>query len=102
MLILTLLFLFQVNNMLEKWLVELTDKKEIYLRIKVRPSAVKSEVKEIMEDETIKIAISAPPEKGKANEELLRFLARIFDVSKNNVKIISGKSERIKLVKIIL
>ncbi|MDO9181373.1 MAG: DUF167 domain-containing protein [Bacteriovorax sp.] len=87
--------------MLEKYLAEFKDKKELYLRIKVRPGAAKSEVKEILEDETIKIAISAPPEKGKANEELIRFLAKTFDVNKNNVKIISGKSEKVKLVKII-
>ena len=87
--------------MLEKYQDKFKKGKELYLRIKVRPGAAKSEVKEILEDETIKIAISAVPERGKANAELVNFLAKTFDVSKNNVKIISGKSEKIKLVKIV-
>lgn len=87
--------------MLEKYKDKFKQAGEVYLRIKVRPGAVKSEVKEILEDETIKLAISAVPERGKANTELVNFLAKIFDVSKNNVKIISGKSEKIKLVKIV-
>jgi len=87
--------------MFEKYQDKFKKEKELYLRIKVRPGAAKSEVKEILEDETIKIAISAVPERGKANAELVNFLAKTFDVSKNNVKIISGKSEKIKLVKIV-
>jgi len=78
----------------------LEQKGELYLRIKVLPSALKNEVKEILEDETIKINISAVPEKGKANQELVKFLAKEFEVEKNNIKIISGKTERIKLIKI--
>jgi uncharacterized protein (TIGR00251 family) len=51
-----------------------------------------------LEDDTIKINISAIPERGKANKELIGFLKDKFKAS--NVKIISGKGERIKLVKI--
>jgi len=75
-----------------------------YLRIKVIPKSAKSEIVEIMTDseglETIKIRIKAVPEKGKANEELIRFLSKNLDLPKGNISIISGKSEQIKLVKI--
>ena len=74
--------------------------KEIYLRIKVRPTAAKTEVKEILGDGTIKIDVAASPIRGRANEELLKFLTSEFGVSKNGVKILSGHSEKIKLVKI--
>ena len=76
--------------------------KEVYLRIKVLPNSVKTEAREILEDETIKINISAVPEKNKANIELMKFLAKEFKVNKDDIKIISGKAERIKLVKIKL
>ncbi len=67
-----------------------------YLAIKVIPSAQKTEIKEQMEDETWKIFVSAPPEKGKANAVLEKFLKKI---TKMSVEIISGSSERKKLVK---
>lgn len=76
---------------------------EIYLRIKVRPGASKSLVKKIINDQDgpiVKIDIAAPAVKGKANNELIRFLAREFGANKNNIKILSGAGERIKLVKI--
>lgn len=82
------------------YLEELNKKKELYLRVKVRSSAPKTILKDIMKDETIKIDIVAKAEKGKANQELINFLAANFSVSKNNVKIISGKTDRVKLIKI--
>lgn len=75
-----------------------------YLRIKVIPKSPKSEIVETMIDseglETIKIRIKAVPEKGKANEELIRFLSKRLDIPKQNISIISGKTEQLKLVKI--
>ena len=73
-----------------------------YLRIKVVPKSPKSEVVEIMADEekTIKIRIKAVPEKGKANAELIRFLSHELDVSKENISILSGKTDHLKLIKI--
>lgn len=71
-----------------------------YLRIKVLPKSAKNEVVDIMDDDTIKIRIKATPEKGKANKELISFLAKELKTSKDNLKIISGKSDQLKLVKI--
>jgi len=78
------------------------DEKELYLRIKVIPSAARTELKEILADETFKIAVKAPPEKNKANQELIKFLGREFKCDKSSVKIISGQTDRLKLVKIKL
>jgi hypothetical protein len=77
------------------------EKGEVYLRVKVRPNASKTCVKEIMADETVKIDLAAAPEKGKANQELIKYLAKQFNIVADNVKIISGAGERLKLVKII-
>lgn len=78
----------------------LAKKGEVYLRIKVSPGAGKSLVLEVLADETIKIALKAQAEEGKANLELISFLASEFKASKENIKIISGHSSRIKLLKI--
>ncbi|HOZ56374.1 MAG: hypothetical protein BWY51_00403 [Parcubacteria group bacterium ADurb.Bin316] len=74
---------------------------EIYLRIKVRPSAAKNSFREKLADGTWKIDIAATPERGKANQELIKFLAQEFKVKKDNIKIISGAGEHIKLIKVI-
>lgn len=71
----------------------------MYLRIKVHPNAPKTELKETMTDGTLKINLAAPAEKNKANTELIKFLAKKFAISQENVIIISGKKERIKLIK---
>lgn len=87
--------------MLNNFKKQLQNKGELYLKIKVHPGVAKTAIIKIMDDETIKIDITAPPIKGKANQELIRFLAKEFDVLKNNVKIISGTNTKVKLVKIV-
>ena len=73
---------------------------ELILTIKVIPNAPKTEVAGQMDNGVIKIKISAPAEKGKANRELIQFLAEIYDVSKGAVKITSGTTARLKKVRI--
>ena len=87
--------------MLDSYKKTLAQKGEIYLRVKVRPNSAKTCLKEIMADETLKIDLAAAPVKGKANIELIKFLAKEFEVNKNNIKIISGAGDRVKLVKIV-
>ncbi|HAC33747.1 MAG TPA: YggU family protein [Gammaproteobacteria bacterium] len=50
--------------------------------------------------DVIKIRIKAPPVDGKANAELIRFLAAEFSVSKRAVSILSGELNRRKRVSI--
>jgi len=45
-------------------------------KIKVIPNSSKNEIVEKMSDGTIKIKLKAPPIDGKANEELIKFLAK--------------------------
>jgi len=86
--------------MLKKYLEILNKESEVYIRVKARPGAAKTIVRQVMADETIKIDIAASPVKGKANIELIKFLAKSFVVDKENVNILSGGGDRIKLVKI--
>ncbi len=52
-------------------------------------------------DGMVKIKVSAPPEKGKANRCLLDFLAKQLGVKKKAVSIISGQSSPVKQVQVL-
>jgi uncharacterized protein (TIGR00251 family) len=49
----------------------------------------------------IAISIKAPPERGKANRELVKKLAAHFGVGEDRVRIISGLASRKKLVEVL-
>ena len=68
------------------------------LRVKVIPRSAKTEIAGTMADGTLKIRIAAPPEKGKANDELARFLAAHYGVAR--VEIISGHTASLKIVRL--
>lgn len=67
----------------------------IYVR--VMPRASKNEVIKISEGE-YKIKITAAPEKGKANEAVIKVLAEHFRVPKSLINIAGGKTARIKII----
>jgi len=51
-------------------------------------------------DDMLKVKVSAAPEKGKANQCLIKFLAKHLGVKKNAVSIISGTTSPVKHVRI--
>lgn len=48
--------------------------------------------------DAVKIRVTAPPVQNRANRELVDLLARIFNVPKSSVRILSGASTRLKTV----
>ncbi len=50
--------------------------------------------------EALKVAVSAPPEGGKANEALLRLLAKALGVSRSAVRLVGGRASRDKLIEV--
>ncbi|WP_457601619.1 DUF167 domain-containing protein [Hydrogenivirga sp.] len=71
------------------------------VNVRVKPGSRKEKVVEVSEDR-LEVRVSAPPEKGKANERLIELLAKHFKVPKSKVKIVRGKTSREKLVEIEL
>jgi uncharacterized protein (TIGR00251 family) len=67
------------------------------IRVKVKPNA-RASVLEAQADGTWLARIHAPPVDGKANEELIRLVAKHFGVRKAEVTIKSGASGRTKLL----
>lgn len=51
-------------------------------------------------DGMLKLKISAAPEKGRANQCLIKFLAKKLGVKKNTISIISGKTSPVKRVQV--
>lgn len=71
-----------------------------YYRFKITPSQAEAELRDVMSDGTIKIALTQPPEKGKANKELIGFIAEQLDLDRSDIKIVSGLSSRMKAVSV--
>ncbi|MDO8648501.1 MAG: DUF167 domain-containing protein [Candidatus Peregrinibacteria bacterium] len=72
----------------------------VTLSVRARPGAHETRFKGEMSDGSIKIDIASSPEDGRANDELLRFLAEQFDVSRRDVVLLSGATARLKLIRI--
>ena len=74
----------------------------VFLRI--TPKARKNVFGEYVEDEKgqrwQKVSIAAPPEDGKANQELLKFLAKSWNVPRSALEIISGETSRYKKIRL--
>jgi len=71
------------------------------LAIRVTPRASKNEIKEVLNDGTVRIRLTAPPVEGKANEALITFLADVLDVPRSKIEIVAGETGRDKLVSIL-
>lgn len=81
-------------------LSQLISRNPITITVKVHPGARLTQCKEMMADGTLKIDIAAAPEKGKANRELIRYLAEAFDVPRSSVEILCGETSGVKMIRI--
>ena len=69
----------------------------IKLSIKVQPNAGKNQIVGLT-NEVWRIKIAAPPDKGKANKELIEFLSSVLGLEKNRLDIIKGHTSHNKIV----
>jgi uncharacterized protein len=65
------------------------------LDIRVYPGAGKNEIKGF-KDGVLDVRITAHPEKGKANEALIKYLSDILGIAKNSIEIRRGTASRRK------
>jgi len=68
--------------------------------VKVSPGSNVTEWQESLSDGTLKMKVKEAPERGKANEAVINFVAETFLVSKKAVSIIAGGGARLKRIKI--
>ena len=68
--------------------------------VRVIPKAKQHSV--TLEGNKIKVKVHSPPEKGKANDEVIELLAEHFKVKKSKVRILKGETSRDKLIEITI
>jgi hypothetical protein len=71
----------------------------VRIRLLIQPKASKTELIG-PHNGALKIRLRAPPIEGRANEELVEFLADLFDLPKRSVEILRGETGRTKTVEI--
>lgn len=70
------------------------------LKLKVAPKASRNAITGWLADE-LKIMVTAPPEKGKANKAVIEVLAAGLDVPKQAITIVGGHTSVRKTVEIM-
>jgi len=67
--------------------------------VKVHPRARKNAITGAVGD-ALKLALTAPPVEGKANQSVIEFFADLFQIPRSSVTIASGETSRNKVVRI--
>lgn len=70
------------------------------IKIKITPRSSKNEIIGELPDGTLKIKLTAAPTDGEANEMLVNFLSKEWDIPKSRIKIKSGLASRTKVIEI--
>jgi uncharacterized protein (TIGR00251 family) len=73
--------------------------RSVRLRLRVSPGARRSGVVG-RRGEAWKVRVAAPPERGRANDEVVDLLARSLDVPRPDVRVVSGAASRDKVVEL--
>jgi hypothetical protein len=67
--------------------------------VKVHPRARKNAITGVVGD-ALKLALTAPPVEGKANQAVIEFFADLFAIPRSSVTIASGETSRNKVIRI--
>jgi uncharacterized protein (TIGR00251 family) len=73
--------------------------KGISFSVKVHPRARKNAITGIVGD-ALKLALTAPPVEGRANQAVIEFFADLLAIPRSSVTIASGETSRNKIVRI--
>ena len=71
----------------------------VVLPVRVIPRAARNEIVGL-EGDTLKVSVTAPPTRGKANQALVKLLAKCLGVRNSQVEILSGHKARRKIVRV--
>ncbi len=70
------------------------------IEVKVKPGAGKDRLVKVDPSGMLEITLKAKAEKNQANEALCKFLEKTFKLERGSVKILRGKTQKKKLVKL--
>lgn len=72
------------------------------LRIRLTPSGRKDGIDGVMQDANasgvLKASVTKPPEGGKANQALIKMLAKEWKLAKSSIEVIQGLTSRNKII----
>ena len=68
------------------------------IEIHVQPKASRNRI--VIQGRTVKVYVTAAPEKGRANKSVIEVIARRLGVPKGAVSIVSGERSRKKLLRV--
>jgi uncharacterized protein (TIGR00251 family) len=71
----------------------------VRFEVHAKPRAKKSKVVGERGD-AVEIALAAPPVEGAANEELVRFVAKVLGVRQRDIELVRGETSREKLLSV--
>jgi uncharacterized protein len=71
----------------------------ISFAVKVHPRARKNAITGMTGD-ALKLAVTAPPVDGKANQAVMEFFSDLFAISRSSVTIASGETSRTKVIRV--
>ena len=72
---------------------------QVILNLYIQPKSSRTRITGL-HDGAIKLTITSPPVEGKANTQVISFIAKLFKIPKSSVTIISGLQGRSKRVAI--
>jgi len=67
--------------------------------VKVHPHAKKNAITGEL-GEALKVALTAPPVEGKANQACIEFFAKLLNVPRSSITIASGQNSRNKVIQV--
>ena len=70
------------------------------IRVRLTPRSSQDAIGAFDADGVLHVRVTAPPVDGKANDALIRLMARTLGVSQSRVRIASGASARVKTMEV--
>jgi len=77
----------------------MADAAETVIKVKVLPRSSRTEIAG-RENDVYRVKLTDPPVEGRANKALIAFLAEKLGVPKRDIEIVSGKTGRLKTIRI--
>lgn len=71
------------------------------LQVRVSPGAARERVLG-WRGEALKVAVQAPPERGKANKAVVSLLAEVLGLPEASIRVVSGETSRDKVLELPL
>ena len=68
----------------------------IFVSLKIVPNSSKNDI--VIEEDFVKVKITAQPIEGKANKALIEFLSKKFKIPKTGIEIVKGETSKEKII----